>query len=106
MANGELIEKVDEMLEAGDIPPKTVNRLILQLLRELYVKQGDTSKSLEAIKTSTDDHHKQFHFGPAIKKFNFWAIAFVVFFAFHTASTALEVEGVHVWQLLMKLIGL
>jgi hypothetical protein len=49
MANGELIAQIDAMLEAGTIPTKACNRIILQLLSEMYRKQTNIETRVNKI---------------------------------------------------------
>jgi hypothetical protein len=46
MANGELIQEVDCLLEADDITSKSAQRLMLKILGELYKKQEEMNKKV------------------------------------------------------------
>jgi hypothetical protein len=49
MANGELIEQIDQMLELGTIPAKACSRITLQLLRDMYKKQTELDDKMDKI---------------------------------------------------------
>jgi len=49
MANGELIQQIDQMLEMGTIPAKVCNRITLQLLREMYRKQTELDDKMDKV---------------------------------------------------------